>query len=84
MGVMNKDICYRAFRFSVKIVSMCNKHFKSGHIGKVFGNQLIRSATSVSANIEGAKVSPSRADFDIIQRSQRVIILAAIDHKYIS
>jgi four helix bundle protein len=61
---MARDICDRTFAFAVKVVRLCNGLTKTGSSGRVLGNQLLRSATSIGANIEEAQASPSRADFN--------------------
>jgi four helix bundle protein len=61
---MPQDICDRTFKFAVKVVRLCNGLSKTGASGRVLGNQLLRSATSIGANMEEAQASPSRADFN--------------------
>jgi four helix bundle protein len=57
-----EDIQARSFKFSVAIVEVCRKLDKSG-TARVLGTQLLRSGTSVGANIEEAQGGQSRADF---------------------
>lgn len=61
---MPQDICDRTFKFSVRTVRFCKGLIKTGNCGRVLGDQLLRSATSIGANMEEAQASPSRADFN--------------------
>lgn len=61
---MPHDICNRTFEFAVKIVRFCNSLTKTGTSGRVLGNQLLRSGTSIGANMEEAQASPSKPDFN--------------------
>lgn len=56
------DITDRTFEFSVRIVRLCRA---MGHdpVNRVLGTQLLRSSTSVGANIEEAQAAQSKADF---------------------
>lgn len=57
-----KDIKERAYSFSLKIISLV-KEFPPNTIYRIFGDQLLRSATSIGANLIEAKGSSSRKDF---------------------
>lgn len=48
--------------FAVEIVNIC-RQIKKDHRESVLTNQLIRSATSIGANIHESKYAQSRADF---------------------
>ncbi|MBK1880540.1 four helix bundle protein [Pelagicoccus mobilis] len=58
------DIRTRSFRFAVRIVNLCRyleREYNASN--KVLANQLIRSGTSIGANIEEAQAAQSKADF---------------------
>ena len=60
---MNKyDLRYRAYEFSVELVKFLRKISISNISYEIF-RQVIRSGTSIGANIEEADSSPSRKDF---------------------
>ena len=63
MGEGKIDICERSYEFAVRIVRVCREMDKRPDGSKALTNQLIRSGTSVGANIEEAQGSQSRADF---------------------
>ncbi len=56
------DLRKRTYIFSVELVKLLNKISKSGIFSPLL-NQLIRSGTSIGANVEEADSSPSRKDF---------------------
>lgn len=58
-----RDICDRIFRFAVEIVSLCRGSEKADSVTRTVGRQLIRSGTSIGANVEEAQGGQSRADF---------------------
>jgi S23 ribosomal protein. len=55
-------ILERTFKFSVEIIKICSILPKNS-VGYAVSNQLVRSATSIGANIEEAQDAMSRADF---------------------
>lgn len=57
-----QDIRERTFRFGVRIVKMVNRLPRTT-AGFALGNQVIRSGTSIGANVEEADASESKADF---------------------
>jgi four helix bundle protein len=59
-----QDICERTMNYSLRIVDLFN-HLQqsSNRAAWVISNQLLRSATSVGANIEEAQAGESRHDF---------------------
>lgn len=57
------DICDRSFRFAVRTVKLCQAMSSSAGISRTLSNQLLRSATSIGANIEEAQGGQSRPDF---------------------
>jgi four helix bundle protein len=61
--ITKRDLCERTFQFAVRIVKLCQQlHRKSG-VERTIGNQLLRSGTSIGANVEEAQAGQSRADF---------------------
>lgn len=57
------DIKERAFEFAVRIVELCCVLDENPGVSRTLSNQLLRSGTSISANIEEANGSQSKADF---------------------
>ena len=57
------DIRKRTIGFAVRVVSLCS--YLLGRLGvcRVLENQLLKSGTSIGANIEEAQAGQSRADF---------------------
>lgn len=58
-----RDICERTFSFAVEIVTLCRKLEQADSAARVLARQLIRSGTSIGANVEEARGGQSRADF---------------------
>lgn len=56
------DIAERTVAFSLRIIRLFRELDKDS-VGKIIGNQLLRSATSVGANVHEAKGAQSNADF---------------------
>ena len=52
----------KAKQFAIDIVFLC-REIKSNHKEAVLVNQLLRSATSIGANLHEAKYAQSKADF---------------------
>ena len=59
---MKIDIRDRAKKFGIKIIELVRKLPKD-LAGQEIGRQLIRSGTSIGANLEEADASPTRNDF---------------------
>jgi len=59
---VKKDIVERCFKYAVKIVRFYGEIEKSG-TGRVIGKQLLRSGTSIGANVYEAQAGQSKADF---------------------
>ena len=57
-----RDIVERTFGFSLRVVRVCQACERSPASRSLVG-QLLRSATSVGANVEEAQAGQSRADF---------------------
>lgn len=58
-----QEISERAFEFAVRVVRLCQKLDKTPGGARTLANQLLRSATSVGANLEEAKGGQSSADY---------------------
>jgi len=58
-----RDICERTFRFAVKIVSLCQLLYAKGGVARILGQQILKSGTSIGANIEEGQAAQSKADF---------------------
>lgn len=58
-----QDIKERSFEFAVRIVRICQELEKTPGVPRTLANQVLRSGTSIGANIEEANGSQSKADF---------------------
>lgn len=58
-----KDITVRTFEFAVRAVKLCQFLEGAAGVSRTLSNQLLRSATSIGANVEEAHGSQSKADF---------------------
>ena len=59
---MQQDIKDRTFNFGVRIINLID-YLPESNAGKVIGKQVLRSGTSVGANVEEAHASYSRDEF---------------------
>lgn len=57
------DICERTFEFSVRIVNLCRFLNETQVTARELSKQLIRSGTSIGANVEESRAAQSTADF---------------------
>jgi four helix bundle protein len=57
------EILDRVFRFGVEVVRFGDRLDRQPGIGRVLMSQIVRSGTSVGANLEEAQAAQSRADF---------------------
>ena len=57
------EIQERTFEFAIRIVMLCQYLDEKPGVKRILFNQLLRSGTSVGANIEEAQAGQSRADF---------------------
>lgn len=57
------NITVRSFQFAVRIVKLCQFLEKQNGVSRTLSNQLLRSGTSIGANIEEAQAAQSKADF---------------------
>ena len=60
---MRNEVLELSFDFAVKIVLYCKKLNTSSRDNYVISNQLLKSGTSIGANIEEANAAQSRKDF---------------------
>jgi four helix bundle protein len=58
-----QDIGERAFDFAVRIVNLCQTLDERPGVSRTLANQLLRSGTSIGANLEESKGGQSRADY---------------------
>ena len=58
----SKNTRQRAYRFSLAIINLV-KEFPKNKVYMIFTDQLLRSATSIGANLIEAKASSSKRDF---------------------
>ena len=58
-----RDICQRTFRFAVDLVRLCRAMEGQPGVSRELARQLLRSGTSIGANVEEAQAGQSRADF---------------------
>lgn len=58
-----RDIKERTFEFALEIVKFCRLLDERPGVGRTVGRQLLRSGTSIGANVEEAQAGQSRADF---------------------
>jgi len=63
MGQVPRDICERTFQFAVSIVEFYKRLDGKRGATRTLRGQLLRSATSIGANVEEAQGGQSRADF---------------------
>ena len=61
--VMKTDLPGRTFEFAKRIVKLCQLLEEKRGVAQALGRQLIRSGTSIGANIEEGQASCSRKDF---------------------
>jgi hypothetical protein len=57
------DIRQRSFAFAVRIVKLCRFLEKNPEVSNALVRQLIRSGTSIGANLEEAQSGQSKPDF---------------------
>jgi four helix bundle protein len=53
----------RTFEFARRIVLLCRLLNRQPGVDRTFANQLLRSGSSIGANVEEGQASQSRADF---------------------
>jgi four helix bundle protein len=63
MNEKPQEISERAFAFAVRVVKLCQVLDEKPGVSRTLANQLLRSGTSVGANLEESKGGQSHADF---------------------
>ena len=58
-----QEISERAFAFAVRVVKLCQVLDERPGVPRTLANQLLRSSTSIGANLEESKGGQSRADY---------------------
>ncbi len=58
-----RDIPERTFEFARRVVKLCQMLDQTPGVSRTLANQLLRSGTSIGANVEEGQGSQSRADF---------------------
>lgn len=58
-----RDIKERTFKFALEIVRLCRHLDERPGVERTLGKQLLRSGTSIGANVEEAQAGQSKADF---------------------
>jgi len=53
----------RTFEFARRVVMLCRVMDQTPGVSRTLANQLLRSATSIGANVEEGQAGQSRADF---------------------
>lgn len=60
---MKSDIPERTKDFALRVVKVCQILHEIGGVGRTLSNQLLRSETSIGANVSEGKGAQSEADF---------------------
>jgi len=60
---MKSDIPERTFQFAQRIVKLCLVLDATPGVSRILASQLLRSGTSIGANVEEGQASQSEADF---------------------
>jgi len=58
-----RDLPERTFEFARRVVELCKVLDQAPGVNRTLANQLLRSGTSVGANVEEGQAGQSRADF---------------------
>lgn len=59
----------RTFQFAIRIVKLCQHLEETGSVARTIGRQLLRSGTSIGANVQEGQAGQSKADFFISKNS---------------
>ncbi len=57
------DICDRTFQFALRIINLCTFLNEKPGVARELSKQLIRSGTSIGANLQESQSAQSTADF---------------------
>jgi len=60
---MQYDLGQRTFKFATQVVNLCRSLDKSPGVSQTLARQLLRSGTSIGANVHEGQASQSKADF---------------------
>ena len=63
VGIVRKDLAERTFQFGCRVVRLCQVLDRTPGAGRTLAHQLLRSGTSIGANVEEGQAAQSRADF---------------------
>ena len=63
MDQPKRDLPERTFQFARRVVNLCRVLDQTPGVSRTLANQLLRSGTSIGANVEEGQASQSRADF---------------------
>ena len=58
-----RNLPERTFEFARRVVKLCQTLDQAPGVSRTLANQLLRSGTSIGANVEEGQASQSRADF---------------------
>jgi len=62
-GTQRRDITERTFAFGVEVITFCERFGAKAGARRMIAGQLLRSGTSVGANVEEAQGAQGRKDF---------------------
>ena len=60
---MKSDLPERTFQFAKRVVKLCRFLDEKPGVSRTLANQLLRSGTSIGANVEEGQAAQSEADF---------------------
>lgn len=60
---VRRDLLERTFEFARRIVKLCQALDEKPGVSRTLSRQLLRSGTSIGANVEEGQAAQSRADF---------------------
>lgn len=60
---MKTDLPERTFAFALRVVKLCKHLDEAPGVARTMSRQLLRSGTSIGANVEEGQGGQSRADF---------------------
>jgi four helix bundle protein len=63
MVLMKSDLPERSFKFALEIIKLCRLLDEKPGVSRTLAKQLLRSGTSIGANVEEGQSSQSEADF---------------------
>jgi four helix bundle protein len=60
---VREDLPDRTFQFAIRIVALCRELDAKPGVSQTLARQLLRSGTSIGANVEEGQAAQSKADF---------------------